>query len=102
MRSGDWTLSPRSFSSLGLLCINTSQAFPPSCKFANALQPVLPAFGHAIAMFGQDQTHGKVQERQARADALRLRANLDMIDGRIRHGHRSAICRRRDSAIALN
>jgi hypothetical protein len=33
---------------------------------------VLPTFGQAVAMFGQDQSHGAVEEHKARHASLRL------------------------------
>src|SRR5258708_6902036 len=57
-------------------------------QLANALQPVLPAFGHAVAMFGQDQAHGAVEEHKARHAPLRLQAVLQVIGRRVRHHQR--------------
>ncbi len=40
-------------------------------------------------MVGSDQAHRPVVEREARFAALRLQAILQVIDGRVRHGHRA-------------
>src|SRR5208337_1540424 len=73
--SGRWRQRSKR-SSLGLLPILALG------QLANALQPVLPAFGQAVAMFGQDQSHGAVDEDKARHAPLRFQTVLQVIERR--------------------
>src|SRR5438093_8427733 len=57
--------------------------------FTNALQPVRPTLRHAVAMLLRDQAHSPVSELQPRARPFGGQSILNVIDGRIRHGHRS-------------
>src|SRR5262249_50956975 len=57
-------------------------------QLPNALQPVLPALGQAVAMFGQEQSHPAVEEPQARHAPLCRQAVLQVIDRRVRHHER--------------
>src|ERR1700722_7733034 len=81
--SGRW----RHCSKHSLLCLLPILALR---QLANSLQPVLPAFGQAVAMFGQDQSQGAVEEHQARNASLRVEAVLQVIDRRVRHHERPA------------
>src|SRR5271166_164352 len=81
--SGRW----RHRSKRSSLCLLPILAFR---QLANAFQPVLPAFGQAVAMFGQDQSHGAVEEHKARHAPLRLQAVLQVIERRVRHHQRPA------------
>src|SRR5262245_60239593 len=59
-------------------------------QLANALQPVLPALRQSVAMFGEDQSHGAVEEHKARQAPLRLQAVFEVIERRVRHHQRPA------------
>src|SRR5260221_9911972 len=81
--SGRWRLRSKRSS----LCLLPILAFR---QVANALQPVLPAFGHSVAMFGQDEPNRAVEERKARHAPFRLEAVLQVIDRGVRHHQRAA------------
>lgn len=56
----------------------------------DAAEAVLPAFGHAVAVFGRDEAHGAVDEGEAGAGGFGFEAVLDVVVCGVGHGHGAA------------